>query len=82
MPHRKAWRGMVKIVAVGFALAACPMVLGQEAPALPQFDVQSMPPIESQSSQPSPILTYLVGVVLSLIAVGLAVMPSRREHRD
>jgi len=28
------------------------------------------------------ILAYLIGGVLALAAVGLATMPSRREHQD
>ena len=41
-----------------------------------------MPPLEDQSGQPGTWAAYVVGVLLLAAAVGLAAMPSRREHQD
>ncbi|MFG0292275.1 MAG: hypothetical protein ACIAQF_04155 [Phycisphaerales bacterium JB065] len=40
------------------------------------------PPRVQELDSGGTILTYLIGFVLAAIAVGLAAMPSRREHQD
>lgn len=61
---------------LGFSAAllalAVPLATAQEA----------RPPQVQDLGSGSVILAYLIGGVLALAAVGLATMPSRREHQD
>lgn len=53
-------------------LSIAPVVTAQDA----------RPPAVQDLGSGSVILPYLIGGVLALAAVGLAIMPSRREHQD
>ena len=52
------------------------------AAVAPVASAQTSPPDVQELSSGSVILPYLIGGVLALAAVGLAAMPSRREHQD
>ncbi len=54
------------------ALSIAPIVAAQD----------TRPPAVQDLGSGSVILPYLIGGVLALAAVGLAIMPSRREHQD
>jgi hypothetical protein len=42
----------------------------------------AQPPRVQDLGSGSVILPYLIGIILAAAAVGLAAMPSRREHQD
>lgn len=48
----------------------------------PLATAQTQPPNVQDLSSGSVILPYLIGGILAAAAVGLAAMPSRREHQD
>jgi len=54
------------------ALSIAPIVAAQDA----------RPPAVQDLGSGSVILPYLIGGAMALAAVGLAIMPSRREHQD
>lgn len=60
------------------AIATC--ALAALAPIASAQSVQ--PPSVQELDSGGTILAYLVGFILAAIAVGLAAMPSRREHQD
>ncbi len=65
---------------IGLFLATAAVALLSSAPAVLAQD--SRPPAVQDLGSGSVILPYLIGGVLALAAVGLAIMPSRREHQD
>jgi hypothetical protein len=65
---------------IGLSLGGALVSLLSIAPVVTAQDAR--PPAVQDLGSGSVILPYLIGAVLALAAVGLAIMPSRREHQD